>query len=361
MTNRQEKFSGIMPVKEELKIPVERLESILQAKIEGFEPPLQIDQFRGGQSNPTYLLTDAKGSKLVLRRKPPGELLKSAHAVEREYRVLKGLAETAVPVPKVHFLSIDKTVVGTTFFVMEYVEGRIYWEASLPDLGREDRAEVFDQMNRTLAALHSVDYEAVGLGEYGKPGNYFERQIARWSGQYSNDEEAGRIEAMDRLVSWLPRNIPEDEAISIVHGDFRLDNVIFRNERTELAAVLDWELSTLGHPLADFAYSCLPYRFPPQAFSGLKGLDLEALGIPGEEAFIRKYCERTGRDGLPDMDFYMAFNMFRLAAILHGILGRVKRGTATSNHAAQQGAMAEVLAGMAWMEAEKMEARRRSS
>lgn len=357
MTSRQQKFSGTMPVKDELQIEPESLETALTARIDGITPPLQIVQFKGGQSNPTYLITDAFENRFVLRRKPPGELLKSAHAVDREYRVLKALTSTKVAVPKVHFLCEDENVIGSSFFVMEYVEGRIFWDASMPGAGKAERGRVFDQLNETLAALHLVDYEAVGLADYGKPGNYFERQISRWSRQYEGDEIAGRIAAMDRLVDWLPENIPADEATSIVHGDFRLDNVIFAAESPKLLAVLDWELSTLGHPLADFAYSCLPYRFPPQSFSGLQGLDLEDLGIPSEAAFIKRYCERTGREGLSDLDFYMAFNMFRLAAILHGILGRVKRGTASSVHAAAQGAFSEVLANLAWQEVENMEAR----
>jgi len=346
-----------MPVKDELRIEAASLETALTAQIADIVPPLEVVQFRGGQSNPTYLITDVNRKRLVLRRKPPGKLLKSAHAVDREFKVLKALATTAVAVPKVYFLCEDEEVIGSSFFVMEYVEGRIFWEASMPGAGKADRAAVFDQMNKTLAALHSVDYEAAGLGEFGKPGNYFERQISRWSRQYEGDEEAGRIGAMDRLVEWLPENIPADDATSIVHGDFRLDNVIFAVDRPELLAVLDWELSTLGQPLADFAYSCLPYRFSPQSFSGLLGLDLQSLGIPEEAEFVRRYCERTGRSGLPDMDFYMAFNMFRLAAILHGILGRVKRGTASSDHAANQGAFAQTLAELAWKEVEKMQTR----
>lgn len=357
MTSRQQKFSGTMPVKDELRIEAASLETALTEQIADIALPLEVVQFRGGQSNPTYLITDANRKRLVLRRKPPGKLLKSAHAVDREFKVLKALATTDVRVPKVHFLCEDEDVIGSSFFVMEYVEGRIFWEASMPGASKADRAAVFDQMNRTLAALHSVDYEAAGLGEFGKPGNYFERQISRWSRQYEGDEEAGRIGAMDRLVEWLPENIPPDDATSIVHGDFRLDNVIFAADRPDLLAVLDWELSTLGQPLADFAYSCLPYRFSPQSFSGLLGLDLQSLGIPEEAEFVRLYCERTGRSGLPDMDFYMAFNMFRLAAILHGILGRVKRGTASSVHAANQGAFAETLAELAWQEVEKMQAR----
>jgi aminoglycoside phosphotransferase (APT) family kinase protein len=359
MTSRQEKFSGTMPVKDELRIEPESLEAALAERIENVALPLDVAQFRGGQSNPTYLITDADRKRFVLRRKPPGKLLKSAHSVDREFKVLKALAPTEVPVPRVYFLCEDPELIGSSFFVMEYVEGRIFWDAAMPGASRKDRGAVFDQMNKTLAALHLVDYEAVGLANYGKAGNYFARQISRWSRQYENDEAAGRIEAMDRLVEWLPENIPDDQATSIVHGDFRLDNVIFSADRPQLLAVLDWELSTLGHPLADFAYSCLPFRFPPQSFSGLLGLDLQDLGIPDEADFVNRYCERTGRSGLPNMDFYMAFNMFRLAAILHGILGRVKRGTASSDHAANQGAFAETLAELAWTEVEKVEARNR--
>lgn len=358
MSDRQDRFAGAGPVSKGLEIDPDAVTDIFSARISGISPPLSIQQFRGGQSNPTYLITDSRDRRFVLRRKPPGKLLKSAHAVDREYRIIKSLAATDVPVPAVRFLCEDPEVIGSTFFVMDYVDGRIFWDASLPELARDERDAVYDQMNKTIAALHSTDFKAIGLGDYGKPGNYFARQISRWSRQYLSDEAADRIEAMDRLVDWLPENIPSDETTSIVHGDFRLDNAIFDRKQPELIAVLDWELSTLGHPLADFAYACLPYRLPPDSFSGLLGLDLDAAGIPDEGEFVRRYCQRTRRDGIPDFDFYIAFNLFRLAAILHGILGRVKRGTAASAHAEQQGAFTSKLAELGWEQAEMLDRRR---
>ncbi len=351
MTERQEMFSGIMEVREAHAFDADRLADWMAGHVEGFTPPVTVAQFRGGQSNPTFRLTDGAGRRYVLRRKPPGKLLKSAHAVDREYRVVTALGRhTDVPVARTHALCTYDDVIGSWFYIMDHVEGRIFWDATAPQVSREERAALFDAMNATIAKLHLVDYAAIGLDDYGKPGNYFERQISRWSRQYLEDEEAGRIDAMDRLVQWLPDNIPPGEETAIVHGDFRIDNLIFHADRPEVAAVLDWELSTLGHPLADFAYHLLMYRMPPQGFTGLLGADLDALNIPAEDAYIRAYCARTGRDMIPeaDMTFYIAFNMFRLAGILHGILGRVKRGTAASKHAEAQGAMCQPLAELAW-------------
>ena len=351
MTDRQEMFSGTMAVRAAHAFDADRLAGWMADHVAGFTPPLGVEQFRGGQSNPTFRLTDGAGRRYVLRRKPPGQLLKSAHAVDREYRVVTALGrQTDVPVAQTHTLCTDDDVIGSWFYIMDHVEGRIFWDATAPQVSGEERPALFDAMNMTIAKLHLVDYAAIGLGDYGKPGNYFERQISRWSRQYHEDEEAGRIEAMDRLVQWLPDNIPPGEETAIVHGDFRIDNLIFHPDRPKVAAVLDWELSTLGHPLADFAYHLLMYRMPPQGFTGLLGADLKALNIPSEEAYIRAYCDRTGRNMIPaaDMTFYIAFNMFRLAGILHGILGRVKRGTAASKHAAAQGSMCQPLANLAW-------------
>ncbi|GAB4124084.1 MAG: phosphotransferase [Rhodothalassiaceae bacterium] len=356
MTDRQQQFSGTMDVREAHRFDEAALARYMAVHVEGFVPPLSVAQFRGGQSNPTYLLTDGSGRRYVLRRKPPGKLLKSAHAVDREYRVISALGkEGSVPVARALALSNDESIIGTAFYIMAHVEGRIFWDASVPGVTNDERARIFDAMNETIAALHGIAPDAVGLSDYGRPGNYFARQIARWSGQYREDAEAGRFDAMDRLVDWLPEHIPDGDETAIVHGDFRIDNMIFHPTEPRILAVLDWELSTLGHPLADFSYHLMMYRMPPTGFTGLMGADLAALGIPSEAEYIARYCARTGRDGIPpeDMNFYVAFNMFRLAAILHGILGRVKRGTAASRHAAAQGAMCGPLAELAWSQVAK--------
>ena len=314
--------------------------------VDGFAGPLIVDQFKGGQSNPTYRLT-TPGAAYVVRRKPPGPLLKGAHDVLREARILTALANTDVHVAPVRGICADEGVIGTPFFVMGLIEGRIVWDATFPDVPREDRAAYFDAMNATLAALHSVDYAAVGLGDYGRPGNYFARQIARWSKQYQEDADAGRDADMDALVAWLPANIPADDETRIVHGDFRCDNMIFHPTEPRILAVLDWELSTLGHPLADFAYHAMMYRMPPDIVAGLAGADIAALGMPSERDYIAAYCARTGRTAIPDYDFYVAFNVFRLAAIFHGIKGRVIRGTAASAHACERAAAFPRLARLA--------------
>jgi aminoglycoside phosphotransferase (APT) family kinase protein len=333
------------------------LEAWMAREVPGFLPPLTVEQFKGGQSNPTYKLAAADAA-YVLRRKPPGKLLPGAHAVDREYRVLAALGEQGFPVPRVHGLCLDETVIGTPFYVMDMVEGRIFWEADFPQVGREERPAYFDAMNATIAALHRIDPAAAGLADYGKPGNYFERQIGRWSKQYLGDIEAGRIASMDRLVEWLPSNIPDaGEETRVIHGDFRCDNMIFHPTEPRVLAVLDWELSTLGHPLADFTYHLMVYRMPAGASTGLAGKDLAALNIPSEEEYVAAYCRRTGRDGIPDLDFYMAFNMFRLAAIVHGIKGRLARGTAASAHADRMAAGLEPLADLAWQQAVRAGAR----
>ena len=355
MGERQERFTGTMDVREGLGFETAPIEAYMQAHIDGFTSGLHIAQFKGGQSNPTYLLTDGAGKKYVLRRKPPGKLLKSAHAIDREYRVITALGQTNVPVPRTYGLCEDDSLIGTAFFIMEHVEGRIYWEPHLPTAPIADRPALYEAMNAAIARLHKVDYQAVGLGDYGKPGNYFARQIGRWSQQYEGDPEAGRIPAMDRLIAWLPENIPDDgDESAIIHGDFRIDNLIMHPTDNRVIAILDWELSTLGHPLADFAYHCLPYRLPAGVAFGMGGLDLKALNIPSEAEYVDIYCKNTGRSAIPHMDYYHAFNMFRLAGILHGILGRVKRGNASSKHAAQQGQLCEPLAELAWAQAEKV-------
>jgi len=328
-----------------------RLEDWLRREVPDFVPPLSVEQFKGGQSNPTYRLRTG-GGDYVLRRKPPGKLLPGAHAVEREFRVLAALGEQNFPVPRVHGLCLDETVIGTPFYVMDMVEGRIFWEADFPQVQAEERPAYFDAMNATMAALHTIDPDSAGLGDYGKPGNYFERQIGRWSKQYLGDTEAGRVASMDRLVEWLPANIPAGgDETRIIHGDFRCDNMIFHPSEPRVLAVLDWELSTLGHPLADFTYHLMVYRMPGGVSTGLAGRDLAALNIPSEEEYVAAYCRRTGRDGIADLDFYMAFNMFRLAAIVHGIKGRLARGTAASAHADRMAASLEPLADLAWQQA----------
>src|SRR5688572_24334990 len=267
-----EQFVGTMPVQEKHRFDVSALERYMREHVEGFEGSLTAVQFKGGQSNPTYRLT-AGGRHYVLRRKPPGKLLPSAHAVDREYRVITALAGTGVPVPRTYALSEDESVIGTAFYIMECVEGRVLWDPRLPGFTREERAAVWGEMNRVLAALHKVDYAAIGLADYGKPGNYFARQIARWTKQYKAPETE-TIEAMDRLAAWLPENIPEGDETTIVHGDYRLDNIIFHPTEPKILAVLDWELGTLGHPLADFSYHCMAYRLSPDDFRGIGGLDL---------------------------------------------------------------------------------------
>ncbi|MEH3101373.1 phosphotransferase family protein [Sphingomonas adhaesiva] len=305
--------------------------------VAGFAGPLTVEQFKGGQSNPTYRLT-TPDARYVLRRKPAGALVKGAHDVLREARVLCALAPTPVPVPPVLGVCEDDGVIGTAFYVMTLVDGRIFWDASFAEVPQGERAAYFDAMNATIAALHQVDPGAVGLADYGRPGNFFARQIARWTRQYLEDTDAGRDDGMDALIAWLPDAIPHGDETAIVHGDFRCDNMIFHPTRPEVLAVLDWELSTLGHPLSDFAYHATMYRMPPDIVAGLGGADPVALGLPTEADYVAAYCARTGRDGIPHWDFYIAFNFFRLAAIFHGIKGRAIRGTANSAHALERAA-----------------------
>jgi len=329
--------AGTTAVREGYRFDEAALARWMAEHVDGYEGPLTVEQFKGGQSNPTYkLVTPARS--YVLRRKPPGQLLKGAHAVEREARVLSGLGPAGFPVAHVHGLCTDDSVIGSWFFVMAMVEGRIFWDATFPDVPRAERHLYFDAMNETIAHLHRIDPEAVGLGDYGKPGNYFERQIGRWSKQYLEDADAGRDPGMDRLVAWLPEHIPAGDESRVVHGDFRCDNLIFHPTEPRVLAVLDWELSTLGHPLADFAYHATMFRMPPDIVAGLGGADLDALGIPSERDYVAAYCARVGRPMIDDRDyaFYVTFNLFRLAAIFHGIKGRVIRGTAASAHAKER-------------------------
>jgi len=344
---------GTTPVRPGFEIDEGALDAWMRAHVENYAGPLTVTQFRGGQSNPTYhLATPTHG--YVLRRKPPGVLLKGAHAVDREARVLTALGTAGFPVAHVHGVSMDEGVIGTAFYVMDMIEGRIFWDATFSSVQTAERCAYFEAMNAAMAQLHGINPVVAGLGDYGRPGNYFARQIARWSGQYLVDEAAGRDPNMDRLVEWLPANIPsDDDSSAVIHGDFRCDNIIFHPREPRILAVLDWELSTLGHPGADFAYHAMMYRMPPQIVAGLAGADLSALRIPSEEAYLSAYCERRGLAGMPGYDFYIAFNFFRLAAIFHGIKGRVLSGTAASAEARQRVAVLPELMALAWAQAER--------
>lgn len=329
------------------------LAAFLRARVGAFNGAVEVEQFQGGQSNPTYRVT-AGDRRYVLRRKPPGKLLPSAHAVDREYRVMAALAGTGVPVAKMIALCDDESVIGTPFYVMEYVAGRVLWDPTLPGMTPAARAAHYDELNRVLATLHQVDYRAVGLEDFGKPGRYIERQIARWSKQYDSGG-AERIAAMDALIGWLPAHVPADDETAIVHGDFRLDNVIFHPTEARILAILDWELATLGHPLSDFAYLAMAWRLAPGQFRGLAGTDLPALGIPTEAEYVASYCRRTGRRDIPNWEFYLIFNMFRIAAILHGVLARALQGNAASHNALEQGSRARKVADVAWTMAQRMD------
>ena len=326
------------------------LASYLEANIPGFSNLQSVEKFKAGQSNPTYLLTASSG-RYVLRAKPPGELLKSAHQVDREFRVMQALAGTAVPVPKVLYLSGEDSPIGRMFYVMDFIEGRIFWDPALADIpDNAERAAIYDSMNATLAALHDVDVEAVGLGGFGKPGNYFERQLGRWSSQY-RASETGAVADMDRLIGWLEENRPADDGlVSLVHGDYRLDNMIFAPDRPSVIAVLDWELSTLGHPYADIAYQCMQWRLPhfSSSFRGLGGVDRAAIGLPSEERYVETYCKRRKIAGIGNWTFYLAFSFFRLAAICQGVYKRALDGNASNPEKAKlYGDAVKLLAGLA--------------
>jgi aminoglycoside phosphotransferase (APT) family kinase protein len=344
-------FTGTMPIQEHQRFDLGALEGYLRNH--GFSGPVSVRQFKGGQSNPTYLI-EAAGKHHVLRAKPgpAAKLLPSAHAVEREFRVITALGRAGIPVPRTYCLCEDESVIGRAFYIMEYVEGRVLWDQSLPEMTPPERAAIYDEMNRVIAALHRVDYAAAGLSDYGKPGNYFARQIGRWSRQY-RASETERIDSMDSLIAWLPENIPAGDETTVVHGDYRMDNLIFHPSEPRILAILDWELSTLGHPLADFSYHCMSWHIPPGQFRGIAGLDLGALGIPGESQYIASYCRRTGRGEMEHWDFYLAYNLFRIAAILQGVMKRALEGTAASAQALEAGQRARPLADLGWKYAEK--------
>ena len=328
-------------------LPRDRLDRWLRDHVEGFRGPFAAERFTGGQSNPTYKLEAASGL-YVLRRKPPGPLLPSAHAVDREFRVMRALAETPVPVPRVHALCEDDAVIGSAFYVMQHLDGRIFWDQRLPEIASAaERTAMFQSMNAVIADLHRVDYAVVGLGDFGRPGNYMARQIARWSRQY-RASETETIAAMDRLIEWLPEHLPPEGTPTIVHGDYRMDNLIFHRSEPRVIGVLDWELSTIGDPIADFAYHVLTWRVTPELFRGLAGVDFAALGIPDEAAYVAAYCRRTGRGSVPDWEFYMVYGLFRLAAIMQGIAKRAIDGTAASREADELGRLARPVGEQAW-------------
>jgi aminoglycoside phosphotransferase (APT) family kinase protein len=345
-----EEMMGTKPVSERQRFDAEALGAWLAANVDGYPGGAPaVEQFKGGQSNPTFRL-EAGGQRYVLRTKPgpAAKLLPSAHAIDREFRVMQALHGAGFPVPRQYALCLDEAIIGRAFYVMECVEGRVLWDQSLPGLKPQERAAIYDEQNRVIAQLHTVDYGAIGLGDYGKPGNYFARQIERWTKQYQASETEP-IEAMDRLIEWLPQHIPPGDDTSIVHGDYRLDNMIFHPTEPRILAVLDWELSTLGHPLADFSYHCMSWHIPPGRFRGIAGLDLAALGIPSLDDYVARYCERTGKTlRLEDFDFYLAYNMFRLAGIMQGIMKRYVDGTAASAQALENGKAARPMAEMAW-------------
>jgi len=352
--SRYDAHIGTRPVAEAHRFDVAALERYLRDHIPGFAGPVEVEQFQGGQSNPTYRVR-AGDKRYVLRRKPPGTLLPSAHAVDREYRVITALASTDVPVARSYLLCTDETVIGTMFYVMDYVDGRVLWDPQLAGMGPAERAAIFDEMNRVIAALHRVDYGSIGLETFGKPGNYFARQIDRWSRQY-RASETEKIEAMDRLMEWLPAHIPPGDQTSIVHGDYRLDNMIFHATQPRVLAVLDWELSTLGHPMADFSYHMMAWRLTATEFRGLRGADLAALGIPSEREYIDRYLERTGftEPSAQDWTFCMAYNMFRAAAIFQGVMARALAGNAASEQAMETGRRARPTAELGWRQVEQL-------
>jgi aminoglycoside phosphotransferase (APT) family kinase protein len=347
-SERQRTFSGTKDVAERLRFDAGRLESYLREHVPGFAGPIALSQFKGGQSNPTYLV-ETPQRRYVLRRKPPGKLLPSAHAVDREHRVISALYTQGFPVAEPILYCADEAVIGTAFFVMSHVDGRVFWDAEIPSSNPAERAQVYDAMNATLARLHSYDPAAIGLGDYGRGENYVARQIERWSKQY-RASETERVEDMERLIDWLPAHLPPAQKPRLVHGDYRLDNLILASDAPQVAAVLDWELSTLGDPLADFSYHLMQWHMPPSdaGTGSLVGLDLAALGIPSLEDYVEAYVQRTGLDPRPYLAVYSAYNFFRIAAILQGIVGRVRDGTATSTVAAAKAELVGPLAAKAW-------------
>jgi aminoglycoside phosphotransferase (APT) family kinase protein len=354
--SRDDNFVGTRPVSEAHSFDIATLEAWLTQHLAGFKGPLTVEMFKGGQSNPTYkLITPSQSYVMRAKPGPVAKLLPSAHAIEREFKVMGGLFGTDVPVAQMHVLCEDESIIGRAFYVMEFVQGRVLWEQTLPGMTNTQRADIYDAMNRVIAALHTVPFAQRGLADYGRPGNYFERQIGRWSKQYVASVTQP-IAEMDKLMAWLPNNMPasarDESKVSIVHGDYRLDNLMFHASEPRVLAVLDWELSTIGHPLADFSYHCMAWHIPPGTFRGIGGVDVKSLGIPTEDDYIHRYCDRTGlttpADLKADWNFYLAYNMFRIAAILQGIAKRVEAGTASSAQAKASGAGARPMAELAW-------------
>lgn len=353
MSTEPRRYLGqVVDVRASHSFDQDRLHQWLSDSLPSYAGPLGVRQFDGGQSNPTYLL-DTPSRRYVLRRKPPGVLLKSAHAVDREFRVMRALGEAGFPVPEALVLCEDDSVIGSMFYVMGFVEGRIFLDCTMPDLSREDRAAAFDSANETLARMHALDLGALGLEDYGRPGNYFERQTARWSQQYEASKTAD-IPSMDRLIAWLPGATPQDIETRLSHGDYSFHNLLFHPTEPRVLAVLDWELSTTGHPLGDLMYHGMEWYRPAgtDARGTLQGLDLDALGVPTLEAYVARYCERTGRAPVENLSYYRAFNLFRVAAIIQGIVGRARDGTANSSDAEAQAARVRPLADAAWAQAQ---------
>ncbi len=355
MTDTFQHFAGTKPIATKHQFDAGALTAWLRPMLGNQLQILSVEQFKGGQSNPTYkLITTDRAYVMRAKPAPAAKLLPSAHAVEREFAVMSALAKAAIPVPKTVALCEDETVIGRAFFIMEMVEGRVLWDPSLPGATPTERGAIFAEMNRVIAALHQVDYAAIGLAEYGKTGNFFERQIGRWTKQYRAAETVN-IDAMNQLIAWLPLHIPAGEETSIVHGDFRMDNLIFHATEARILAILDWELSTLGNPLADFAYHAMAWHVQPDTFRGIAGLDLPTLGIPTLDAYIAAYCKRTGRpNGINNFDYYLAYNLFRMAGILQGIAKRAADGTAASDQAVAMGKAAKPFAELGWQFAENV-------
>jgi aminoglycoside phosphotransferase (APT) family kinase protein len=355
MARRGADFVGTMEVQERHRFDVSPLEQYMSNHVAGFVGPLKVEQFRGGQSNPTYRLTDGTGRRYVLRRKPPGKLLPSAHAVDREFRVISALNRTDVPTPRAYALCEDDSVVGTPFYIMEFCDGRVLWDPLLPEIPVEMRPAIYEAKIDTLARLHKADWQALGLADFGRPGSYVARQISRWGKQYKASETEP-IEAMDRLLEWLPANAPPGDETTIVHGDYRLDNMIFHHSEPRVLAVIDWEISTLGDPLAELSYLCMMYRVP-ESQGGIGDLDLATQGIPDEQQMLRWYCERTGRSVPPNWDYYMAYNLFRVACIRQGVYARSLDGTAANRLAGESGKLVRPNAELAWSIARRLGAR----
>ncbi len=347
--DRQKEFTGTRSVREGFELNLKALQAYMEEHVDGFSGTIKLEQFKGGQSNPTYMIT-AGGKQYVLRRKPPGKLLKSAHAVDREFKVISALGKTDVPVAKTYALCTDDSIIGSWFYIMDYVDGRIYW--TFPSTPLEERKDLFFAMNDTIAKLHNVDYKAIGLEDYGKPGNYFSRQISRWKKQYRDSVEE-KCPAMENLIAWLEENKPEQDKVAIVHGDYRIDNLIFHRTEPKVIAILDWELSTLGNPLADFAYHCMPWSIPGSEDRGLAGLDPVALNFPTEEEYTKYYFEKTGNTSIENWNYYMAFSFFRVSGISFGIKGRVRDGTAVSKQAKIAASVAELIAELGFEQTKK--------